>query len=294
MGRAVFLATLVGCLVGLALSMHIAWADAPAQPVIRDDCVSTVVAGPLAWCDPLEEWPPAVTQPPIPAARGYAGIPNPAAGRFLVGTEDDPLAAFAHRPMDKFIIPEGGLYLDPLHEGPHYGIDYANPDDYLNGRETYFRPIGPGYVTTRSTCYMCFVDGDAQGRVPYKWPRYNFGWGGVVLVETPLSSDVSIYVLYAHLARDFTSLGDYVTPDDVLGVVGTTGYSQEFHLHVEVRFGPPGRFWNADFSDWVTLDRWMATMFTNPAHLILPELHPAFLVTLEEWLALQPKPATIP
>jgi len=232
---------------------------------------------------------------PTARPRGYTGLANPATGKYLNGTDDDRFASFAGRPVEVFIIPEGGLFLDPLHEGgPHYGIDYAIPQDYLSGRETYFHPIGPGYVTARADCLMCYVDGDAQGRVAMQWPQHNFGWGGLVLVETPYNDDVSIYVLYAHLSRDFVSLGDYVTPEDTIGVVGTTGYSQEVHLHMEVRYGPPGQFWNADFSQWQTLDRWMATMFANPALLVFPENHPAFLTALEEWIALQPHSIEIP
>jgi hypothetical protein len=213
----------------------------------------------------------------------------------ITGTADDRLAGFARRPFDTFIIPEGGGYLDPLHEnGPHYGIDYADPDDYLIGIPTYFYPIGPGYVTTESGCMMCFIDGDQHGRTDSKAAEYNFGWGGLVLVETPYSPDVSIYVLYAHLDRNFVNLGDYVTPDDAIGIVGSSGYSQEVHLHVEVRYGTPGRFWKADFSQQEALDRWLSTRFANPAMLILPENHWAFTLELDEWLARQPPSQDMP
>ena len=141
---------------------------------------------------------------------------------------------------------------------------------------------------------MCFIDSDQHGQVDFKAAAYNFGWGGLVLVETPYSPDVSIYVLYAHLDRNLVNLGDYVTPDDVIGVVGNSGYSQEVHLHVEVRYGAPGRFWKADFSQQDTLDRWLSTLFANPAMLILPENHWAFTLQLDEWLARQPPSQEIP
>ncbi len=287
----------VGIVVVVVVGTLLAPCVAGAGPTVRAlqpfGCEALDAAERLAWCVPEDDDAP-LRPPTGQSPRGFTDLANPAVGRTLQGTESDPLAAFSQRPFVPFIIPEGGLFLDPLHGSPHYGIDYANPGDYLNGDITYFRPIGPGYVTARSTCVPCYVDGDSAGRVLVTWPRYNFGWGNLVLVETPFTSDVSIYVLYAHLARDFVSLGDYVTPDDVIGVVGTTGYSQTFHLHVEIRFGPPGRFWNADFSQWATLDRWMATMFINPAYLILPESHPAFLTALNEWLALQPPSSAIP
>jgi murein DD-endopeptidase MepM/ murein hydrolase activator NlpD len=231
--------------------------------------------------------------PPLP--HPYTTLSNPALHATIIGTADDRLAGFSRRPFDTFIIPEGGGYLDPLHEsGPHYGIDYAAPDDYLTGTPTYFYPIGPGYVTAESGCMRCFIDGDQHGQMDSKAAEYNFGWGGLVLVETPYSPDVSIYVLYAHLDRNLVNLGDYLTPDDVIGVVGSSGYSQEVHLHVEVRYGAPGRFWKADFSQQDTLDRWLSTRFANPAMLIFPENHWAFTLELDEWLARQPPSPDMP
>lgn len=233
---------------------------------------------------------------PVPGGLpvGHTSKPNPATGNWLVGTDDDPLAAFSRRPVDNFIIPEGGLFLDPLHDGPHYGIDYASPDDYLNGRPTYVYPIGPGYVTARSTCIPCYVDGDARGSVPEKLPRYNFGWGNLIIVETPYNHYVSIYVMYAHLGSDFVSLGQYITPEEPIATIGNSGYSEEMHLHMEVRIGPPGRFWNADFSQWPALDRWLATLFVNPALLVFPEYHANFAIDLDEWVAAQPQPPDLP
>ena len=246
-------------------------------------------------CDELDETcdTASPTQAP-PQLHGYTTLANPATGHMLEGTLDDPLAAFSRRPMEPFIIPAGGLFLDPLHNGPHYGVDYANPDDYLNGKPTYFYPIGPGYVTTRSACVMCFVDGEWQGRVNQRWPQYNFGWGALIITETPYNDNVSIYVMYAHLNRDLVSLGDYVTPADTIGVVGTSGYSEEIHLHVEIRYGAPGRFWNADFTQYETLDRWLATMFVNPAWIIFPENHPVLVEDLYEFVARQPGEKEIP
>lgn len=230
---------------------------------------------------------------PVSAA-GYTGLANPARGRSLLAQGRDPLAIFERRPFDNFVVPEGGAFLDPTRTDPHYGVDYACPADYLNGRATYFHPIAPGFVTARSSCVWCYVDGDARGRVGWKWPRYNFGWGGLVLVETPINRHVSVYILYAHVARDFVSLGDFVTPDEVIGVVGASGYAQQVHVHVEIRYGSPGMFWNADFSQWATHDRWMATMFIDPAWVVYPENHGLLAAVLEEWGPLRPEPQPIP
>ncbi|NDJ76598.1 MAG: M23 family metallopeptidase [Chloroflexi bacterium] len=230
---------------------------------------------------------PSPDRPAIPS-HGPTGYSNPATGNYLSGSADDPLAEFTRRPLDEYIIPEGGLFMDPLHNGPHYGIDYTNPDDYLNGRPIWVYPIGPGYVTTRSSCLLCFVDGDWMGSIPSQAPQYNFGFGGMVVTETPFSPEVSIYIMYAHLARDSVSLGDYITPRESIAVAGNTGYSEEIHLHLEVRFGRPGAFWNADFSDPGTMDRWLNTDLVTPAMLIYPEYHASFVTYIEEWVAVQP------
>ncbi|MBN2305452.1 MAG: M23 family metallopeptidase [Anaerolineae bacterium] len=264
----------------------------------------------LALIGPLAVVPPAAAldiegpasepdNPPDPAAPpppgGPTALANPALGQSLPPVGDDPLGAFSRRPLEgRFIIPEGGTFLDPLRDDPHYGVDYACPDDYLNGLTTDFYPVGPGYVTARSSCVLCFAEGDSHGSVTERWPRHNFGWGGFVLIETPYNASVSIYIMYAHLARDFVSLGDYITPDEAIGVVGNSGYSQETHLHMEVRYGTPGRFWNADFSQWETLDRWLATMFVNPAWVIFPDNHYAFVAALDEWTGLVPKAPDLP
>jgi murein DD-endopeptidase MepM/ murein hydrolase activator NlpD len=265
--------------------------------------VMAILSGILGWqspsavyydgADEIGKAPPPTQHAPTPLP-GHTTLANPAVGNLLIGTADDPLVEFSRRPMEKFIIPAGGLFFDPLHDGPHYGVDYANPDDYLNGQPTYFHPVGPGYVTTRSVCVKCFADGIWQGQVQDRSPQYNFGWGALVITETPYNENVSIYVMYAHLNRDLVSLGDYVTPEDVIGVVGTSGYSEEIHLHVEIRYGAPGRFWNADFTQYETLDRWLATMFVNPAWVIFPENHPLLIEALDEFVARQPQESEIP
>ena len=53
-------------------------------------------------------------------------------------------------------------------------------------------------------------------------------------------------------------------------------------------------FRNADFSEYATLDRWLATMFVNPAWLIFPENHPVMVEALAEFVARQPASYEIP
>lgn len=186
------------------------------------------------------------------------------------------------------------MFMDTQRGEPHYGIDYSYPDDYLNGKPMWVHPIAPGYVTARASCVACFADGDHLGRVEYRWPQYNFGFGDLVIVETPYSPFVSIYVMYAHFGRDFVSLGDYVMPEDVIGAAGSTGYSEDPHVHMEVRYGAPGRFWNADFTQIDVETRWLETWLINPAWAVFPENHSSFAAALSYWVSIQKRPPQLP
>ena len=66
------------------------------------------------------------------------------------------------------------------------------------------------------------------------------------------SAELSIYLLYAHLDQPVNlKVGDSVTCGEVIGAVGTTGNSVNYHLHLEMRIGPSGatfpvmaHYWN--------------------------------------------------
>ncbi len=61
-------------------------------------------------------------------------------------------------------------------------------------------------------------------------------------VPTPtLTGEYSLYHLYAHMeAPPNFERGDTVTCGQLLGTVGTTGWSSNPHLHLETRLGPSG------------------------------------------------------
>lgn len=48
-------------------------------------------------------------------------------------------------------------------------------------------------------------------------------------------NDMQTY--YAHLNEIYVSKGQYIGTEEVLGTVGTTGYSTGPHLHFELRVG---------------------------------------------------------
>ena len=57
------------------------------------------------------------------------------------------------------------------------------------------------------------------------------GYGAFIEVEHPNG----MTTLYGHLSRVDVAQGDAVTPDQRIGLVGSTGYSTGPHLHFEVR-----------------------------------------------------------
>ena len=61
----------------------------------------------------------------------------------------------------------------------------------------------------------------------------NGGYGNLVIVQH--ENDMQTY--YAHLNEISVSNGQYVGQGELLGTVGTTGYSTGPHLHFELRVG---------------------------------------------------------
>lgn len=57
------------------------------------------------------------------------------------------------------------------------------------------------------------------------------GYGNVVMVD----HGNNLQTLYAHMSKILVKVGDSVTLNSVLGLVGTTGHSTGPHLHLEVR-----------------------------------------------------------
>jgi murein DD-endopeptidase MepM/ murein hydrolase activator NlpD len=59
--------------------------------------------------------------------------------------------------------------------------------------------------------------------------------------ESPPSAARSLYLLYAHFSQPSPlSVGETVSCGQNIGLVGTTGNSVNYHLHLETRIGPAG------------------------------------------------------
>jgi murein DD-endopeptidase MepM/ murein hydrolase activator NlpD len=63
---------------------------------------------------------------------------------------------------------------------------------------------------------------------------YNGGYGNRVILNNGLMRGHSIVTTYNHLSRYARSVGDHVNRGDVIGYVGSTGYSTGCHLHFMV------------------------------------------------------------
>lgn len=61
------------------------------------------------------------------------------------------------------------------------------------------------------------------------------GWGNYVRIKSNYEGKI-IYSIYAHFSSVNVSVGDKVSYETVLGVMGTTGVSTGRHLHLELRY----------------------------------------------------------
>jgi murein DD-endopeptidase MepM/ murein hydrolase activator NlpD len=63
---------------------------------------------------------------------------------------------------------------------------------------------------------------------------YNGGYGNRVIIDHGVQKGVSLSTSYNHLSQFGTFIGDTVEQGEVIGYVGTTGYSTGCHLHFMV------------------------------------------------------------
>ncbi len=61
------------------------------------------------------------------------------------------------------------------------------------------------------------------------------GYGRVVILDHGLMNGAPTTTLYAHMSRQKVAVGQVVTRGQIIGLVGSTGYSTGPHLHFEVR-----------------------------------------------------------
>ncbi len=111
---------------------------------------------------------------------------------------------------------------DSVHKGTHKGIDIST-----GGRSVDIVACDDGYVyIVKNSCthnygknYSCGCGG---------------GYGNYVAIDHGKASDGKSYkTLYAHMKTALVKNGQYVKRGQVIGKVGTTGWSTGYHLHLE-------------------------------------------------------------
>ncbi len=104
----------------------------------------------------------------------------------------------------------------------HRGIDIEGANTSVSNANIYTAQSGT-VIRVSNTCPHDFG----------KW--YNCGcgggWGNYIVVD----HGGGVSTLYAHCRKIFVHEGQQVTKGDVIGLVGTTGWSTSEHLHLEVR-----------------------------------------------------------
>lgn len=116
-----------------------------------------------------------------------------------------------------FILPVHGRITSPFgwrthpifkskifHSGIDYGVPYGTPIKAAN-----------------------------SGKVIYS--GWYGGYGKVVIIDHGSCTGAPTTTLYAHMSQQKVAVGDNVTRGQIVGLVGTTGYSTGPHLHFEVR-----------------------------------------------------------
>lgn len=106
----------------------------------------------------------------------------------------------------------------------HYGLDISNP----MGTE----------VRSATTGVVIHAGPDD----PILLGPYNRFYGNAVVIRLDrrlpaAGGELDVFLLYGHLNSLNVSVGDTVTPDDIVGFVGMRGIAAGPHLHVEVRLG---------------------------------------------------------
>lgn len=109
---------------------------------------------------------------------------------------------------------------DPWRGGNHYGIDVGNAG--IGGHNIYAAQSGT-VILVSQTC------NENYGK-SYK-DTHGGGYGNYIVID----HGGGISTLYAHCATIYYAVGQHVNKGDIIGIVGSTGWSTGFHLHFEVR-----------------------------------------------------------
>ncbi len=122
-----------------------------------------------------------------------------------------------------FRISAGFQSNDAVHKGHHNGIDIAGSG--IAGQP--IRAVADGYVTlVHNGCTHNYKKyGNCCGNGYGNYATVNHG------TLTVNGSSANYVAYYAHASKIVVSNGQYVKQGDIIGYVGTTGWSTGYHLH---------------------------------------------------------------
>lgn len=127
-----------------------------------------------------------------------------------------------------FLWPVSGYYYisagyasnDSVHNGTHYGIDIAGGG--ISGKPVV--AIADGYVyKSNGSCTHNYGKNGSCG--------CGGGYGNYVAIDHGSQGGTNYKAYYAHMASITVSSGSYVKKGQVIGYVGSTGWSTGYHLH---------------------------------------------------------------
>ena len=112
---------------------------------------------------------------------------------------------------------------DAVHKGHHNGMDIAGGN--IAGQP--IRAVADGYVTlVNNKCTHNYGKrGNCCGNGYGNYATVNHG------TLTINGSSANYVAYYAHASKIIVSPGQYVKQGDIIGYVGTTGWSTGYHLH---------------------------------------------------------------
>jgi RHS repeat-associated protein len=222
----------------------------------------------------------------------YDYDPRNGSGFFYLGDPIPPAPDIHvfYPPLDPSVVDGGFNYQDPF-KPSHEAVDVAGDEGDP------VQASGVGIVHVSEACWL----EDCEGQWENTGAPVNGGYGNVLIVEynynwlpqsvkddlgQNIDEGQSVFILYAHL-QEKSPLEPYdsVSPQDLLGHVGNTGFSDGAHLHVETKIGDPSDFgygllvadpytlpmaYEPFFQDYCLWSAWWNNLTPVDPHLLFP------------------------
>ena len=112
---------------------------------------------------------------------------------------------------------------DPWRGGQHTGLDITGSSPGVIGGKNIYAAQSGTVIIASATC--------SHNYAKSSYHSCGYGYGNYIVID----HGNGMTTLYAHCASLKVTKGQKVTKGEVIGIVGTTGWSTGYHLHFEVR-----------------------------------------------------------